>query len=59
MNSNDDHHAEGGNRATVAAVIFVVLIVVGCVWLFERLGRANDELNCVAAGRRNCEQLNR
>jgi hypothetical protein len=60
MNSNDEQHnvEGGGNRASVAAIIFVVLIVAGCVWLFEKLGRANDELNCVASGRRNCQQIN-
>ena len=59
MNSDDEQrNVEGGaNRASVAAIIFVVLIVAGCVWLFEKLGRANDELNCVASGRRNCQQI--
>jgi hypothetical protein len=56
--SDDERKSEGaGNRASVAAIIFVVLIVAGCVWLFEKLGRANDELNCVASGRRNCQQI--
>jgi len=57
MSEDDQQHHEGGvNRASVAAIVFVVLIVLGCVWLFERLSRANDELNCVASGRRNCQQ---
>ena len=58
MNTDDEDDTQGGrNRASVAAIIFVVLIVAGCVWLFEKLGRANDELNCVASGRRNCQQI--
>lgn len=60
MNSDDEQHKfEGGsNRASIAAIIFVVLIVAGCVWLFENLRQANDELNCVASGRHNCQQIN-
>ena len=57
MTLDDGHNTEGGgSRASIAAIIFVVLIVAGCVWLFKSLGRANDELNCVASGRHNCQQ---
>ena len=58
MSLDDEQNHGGGNRASIAAIIVVVLIVVGCVWLFNKLNQANDELNCVAAGRRNCEQIN-
>jgi heme/copper-type cytochrome/quinol oxidase subunit 4 len=57
MSLDDEHNQAGGNRASIAAIIFVILIVAGCVWLFEKLSRANDELNCVASGRHNCEQI--
>jgi hypothetical protein len=59
MSRDDEKQDAGGNRASIAAIIFVVLIVAGCVWLFEKLSRANDELNCVASGRRNCQQIDR
>ena len=57
--SQDDQqrHGEGLNRASVAAILFVILIVIGCIWLIGKLNRANDELNCVASGRRNCQQI--
>ena len=57
MSQHDQQHDEGPNRATIAAIIFVALIVVGCVWLFEKLSAANDALNCVTSGRRNCQQI--
>ena len=59
MDSDEQKHDQGPTRASVAAIIFIVLLVAGCVWLFEKLGAANDELNCVASGRRNCDQLDR
>jgi len=57
MSPRDQQPDEGPNRAVIAAIIFVALIVVGGVWLFEKLSAANDTLNCVAAGRRNCQQI--
>jgi hypothetical protein len=45
-----------GNRPNVAAIIFVALLVVGCIWLFNKLNSANNALNCVASGRHNCDQ---
>lgn len=60
MSREDERRQDDGpNRAIVAAIIFVALIVIGSVWLFEKLSAANDELNCVAAGRRNCQQIDR
>ncbi|HLH49736.1 MAG TPA: hypothetical protein VKV96_10375 [Roseiarcus sp.] len=57
MSPHDHQPDEGPNRAVIAAVIFVALIVLGGVWLFEKLSAANDALNCVASGRRNCQQI--
>jgi hypothetical protein len=47
------------NRPKVVALVFVALLVVGCVWLFNSLNAANDKLNCVASGRRDCDQIGR
>jgi hypothetical protein len=43
------------NRPKIAAIVFVALLVVGCIWLFESLSSANDKLNCVSSGRRDCD----
>jgi hypothetical protein len=43
----------------IAAIIFVALLVVGCLWLFNALSAANDKLNCVASGRTNCDEMSR
>lgn len=59
MSSRDEPPDHAPNRGMVAAIIFVALLVLGCVWLFEKLSAANDALNCVAAGRRNCQQIDR
>jgi hypothetical protein len=51
----DEPPEEGaGDGAKVAAILFVIVLVVGCIWLFNRLSSANQELNCVASGRRDC-----
>jgi len=42
------------DRATIAAFVFVALLVVACLWVFSELKDKNDELNCVASGRTNC-----
>jgi hypothetical protein len=40
----------------VAAIVVVVALVLGCLWLFHALSSANSKLNCVASGRHNCDQ---
>jgi hypothetical protein len=45
------------NRANIAAIVIVFLILVFGVWLFNKLTAANDTLDCVASGRRNCAEL--
>jgi hypothetical protein len=44
------------NRPKIVALVFVALLVVGCIWLFNSLNAANDKLNCVASGRRDCDR---
>ncbi len=46
-----------GDRATIAAFIFVVLLVLACIWVFSELKSNNDLLNCVTSGRKNCEPI--
>ena len=48
---------ENNNRANIAAIVIVVLLIVLCIWLFNRLTAANDALNCVASGRKNCSEM--
>ncbi len=48
---------DDNNRANIAAIVIVVLLLVLGVWLFNKLTAANDALNCVASGRRNCAKL--
>jgi heme/copper-type cytochrome/quinol oxidase subunit 4 len=58
MNGSDrPPEGDNNNRANIAAAIFVVVLVVGAVWLFNKLNAANETLNCVASGRTNCADL--
>lgn len=52
----DDDNRDGAN---IAAVIFVVVLVIGAIWVFNRLNSANETLNCVASGRTNCNEIAR
>jgi hypothetical protein len=48
---------EGGRDvANIVALIFVIALAVGAIWLFNAIQRDNEILNCVASGRRNCEE---
>ena len=48
---------QSNDRATIAALIFVVLLVGACIWVFTELKEKNDELTCVASGRTNCAPI--
>jgi heme/copper-type cytochrome/quinol oxidase subunit 4 len=50
----EDENRDGAN---IAAIIVVVVLVIGGIWLFNRLNSANEALNCVASGRTNCPSL--
>ena len=54
-----DEHPQGENRdfANLVALIFVVALALGAFWLFKKIERHNEILNCVASGRRNCDAL--
>lgn len=45
---------EGGQRGAVAALIFIVALVLGGYWLFHELERHNEIQRCIASGQRNC-----
>jgi hypothetical protein len=55
----EDSEPSEGNRdtANLVALAFVVLLVIGCIWLFRTLSHNNDVVNCVASGRRHCADI--
>ncbi|GLS19952.1 hypothetical protein GCM10007874_29690 [Labrys miyagiensis] len=57
MPADKNKPPESNDRATVAALIFVVLLVGACIWVFTELKEKNDELTCVASGRTNCAPI--
>jgi hypothetical protein len=48
---------ESRDGANIAVIVFIIVLVVGGIWLFNSLTAANDTLNCVASGRRNCHEI--
>ncbi|WP_158813193.1 hypothetical protein [Methylocapsa sp. S129] len=50
----EDENRDGAN---IAAVIFIIALVIGGIWLFNKLNSSNDMLNCVASGRTNCHPI--
>lgn len=48
-----------GDGPKIAALVFIALLVIAGIWVFNSLGSSNDELNCVASGRTNCDLLSR
>ncbi|MGD1038092.1 MAG: hypothetical protein ABR878_13125 [Roseiarcus sp.] len=54
-----DEPPQEGNRdfANIVALVFVVALALGALWLFKELERHNEILNCIASGRRNCDAL--
>ena len=47
-----DEGPSGG--ANIAAILFILALVIGGVWLFSKLHERNDIENCIASGRRDC-----
>lgn len=54
MPADKNRPPASSDRASVAALIFVIVLVAVCVWVFSELKSRNDELNCVVSGRTNC-----
>jgi hypothetical protein len=55
---DDSPDHENNDRATIAAIVFVVALIALSIWLFNKLSDANSALNCVASGRTNCASTN-
>lgn len=45
---------EAGRRRALAAVLFLLILVVGGVWLANTLRREAAREDCLASGRRDC-----
>ena len=57
MSEDDDPQAEARrNRGNIAALIVIVALVAGSLWLYSTLKRANDVEVCAERGLRNCSQ---
>ncbi len=57
MSDEDERDSEAGrNRGNIAALIAIVVIVVGGFWLYHSLKHANDVEVCAERGLRNCGQ---
>jgi hypothetical protein len=55
---SDPQDEDPANGPGVLVLIVVLIIFAfGCAWLFTKLKSANEELTCLASGRRNCDQI--
>ena len=54
---DEPSQTENRDFANLAALVFVVALALGALWLFKEIERHNEILNCVASGRRNCDAL--
>ena len=48
---------ENTNRGPLVALIVVVLLVVGGLWLSSRIRSSSDMQDCVMSGRSNCAPI--
>ncbi len=48
---------DGSNRGPMAALIVVVLLVLGGLWLQQHLRADNQIQDCVMSGRTNCAPI--
>ncbi|AWN50972.1 hypothetical protein [Methylobacterium sp. 17Sr1-1] len=46
-----------GRRRALAAILFLIVLVVGGVWLADALRRESAREDCLASGRRDCAVL--
>jgi hypothetical protein len=52
-----DHDEQAGrNRGNIAAIVVIIVLVVGGYWLYSTLKHANDLQVCAERGLRNCGQ---
>ncbi len=56
MSDEGEHDEEAGRRTNMAAIIAIVVLVVGGYWLYATLKHANDVEVCAERGLRNCSQ---
>ena len=47
----DEEPSGGGN---IAAILFILALVIGGVWVFSKLRERNEIENCIASGRHDC-----
>ncbi|WP_091753815.1 hypothetical protein [Methylobacterium sp. ap11] len=48
---------DAGRRRALAALLFLAVLVVACVWLAGVLRRESVREDCLAGGRRDCAEL--
>jgi hypothetical protein len=53
-----DHAAPSSNRGAVAALVVVLVLVVGGYFLTQALRKNSNLQDCVASGRTNCAPVN-
>ncbi len=51
---NDPDDEDARQRGNMIALGFVVLLVVGAVWLIHAYMESRDQMDCFLGGRRNC-----
>ncbi len=56
-----DEPAEGGGspRGALLALLAIVLVVLGSLWVMHRISAADAIQDCVASGRTNCAPIGR
>lgn len=53
----DHQEEESHDGVNIVAVAFVIVLVLGCLWLFRSLQAHREIEDCVASGRHNCIEL--
>jgi hypothetical protein len=51
---SEDEPESGPPRGPLAALVLVVVLVLGCLWLFHEMHGAAAIQDCVMSGRTNC-----